>query len=103
MKTTIQRLYATAAIIVLGFFDRGVDGVVASLTATSLKLDRLIAQSEAAADSATRAASASFDRVREVKAAEEVFRDRAYAREDAAISTMQRAKRVRERVAALLD
>lgn len=103
MKLIIQRLYASAAIAVASFFDRGVENILGQFAAVDAKLDRFIAKQDAVIRGTAVVTGASFDRVRAVEDAEFALRTRAYQREDAARAGAARARRVRERIAKLLD
>lgn len=103
MTTSLRRLWAHLTLFVARLTDTGVEAAIGRLFAARDHLDVVIGKSEDAIDATSREVTASFARQAAVREAEAVLRDGLYEREDRAIETMQRAKRVRERIAALLD
>lgn len=103
IKTAFRRFVATIALAIAARFDRGVDGVILQFNRLDSKLDRFIARQYAIVDATARAATDSLARADAVREAEELYRKKVYAREDAALNEAGRATRVRARLRDLLS
>lgn len=103
IRLIAARFVALATLRIASFLDRGVDGLIDQFAVFEDRLSRFITKQEAVVDRTARAASDSFARVDAFKAAEQVVRDTAYQVEDAAMASITRARRIRQRIADLLD
>lgn len=99
----VERLISGAIVAVLSLFDRGIDGAIAEFIQIETKLGRHIARQQMIYDLAGDQMNASLRRETEVREAEKAFRTTMIERRRQAISAEQRAERVRDRIAKLLD
>lgn len=98
----INRLFYRAVAAVRSFFVPDVEAVVGGLNRVRASLDRAVDRAEAAAEAERSLQQASIERTSAVVRAESAVRMGSYEREDAAVAAMERAKRVRGRIDALL-
>lgn len=110
IATTVAHLIATAKFRAASLFDRGVEGAIGGLVKFDRKLDAYIQAQQAKREAVFKAGNASFDRqdaaFRQFRSAvnrEVQFREGVEARAEDLRTQAERAQRIRDRIAEILD
>ena len=107
MNAYFTHLIASLKVAVASYLDRGLEGIIGQLVALDDKLDAYASKQAAKVEASQAAADASYQRqnavIQAVLGREIDFRETVRARAADAQAAQERAARIRERIAALLD
>ncbi|WP_109798696.1 hypothetical protein [Novosphingobium meiothermophilum] len=103
IRDTVARIIATIKLMDAEFFDLGLDALLSEALKLDAQLDGFIEAQHRKHQAANDHWLESWDRQQRVADAEIKVREQANAIADKAIDEIQRAKRVRDRIKALVD